>query len=399
MNEEVLHQARERALADAFAQFNQLSADLAHSYHELEQRVELLNAELAAARSERLVQLAEKERLANRLSRLLEVLPGGVIVMDARNVIREANPTALEFLEEPVLDVAWETLLQQRFIAPAPASGELHHRSGRRLGLTRRALESEPGEIMLFQDVTEARALQERLDRNDRLAAMGEMIAGLAHQIRTPLAAVLLYLGHLEQAHVSAEQRCRVVGKIKGRISHLEGLVGDMLQFVRGGAGELTPCRLGRLIDELLELAAPIITASDVHFELHWQSPTLANLHLPCQQSALAGAMLNLVNNAIQAGGPGLELFFSIERHTGGWVEIALEDNGPGIDAAITDRLFEPFFTTRTQGTGLGLAVVRAVMEAHQGEVRQEIPRRLSGARFCLRLPVPEWPDQRNDDG
>lgn len=380
--------ARERALAEAFAAFNRLSEDLAKSYRELELRVEQLSAELAAARSERLVQLAEKERLANRLSQLLEALPGAVIVTDAEGVVREANPAAVEFLGAPLLGERWADVVAARFVGGSVQGGEVRLESGRRLSLTARALGSEPGDILLLQDVTEERALQEQLDRHQRLAAMGEMAAGLAHQVRTPLSSVLLYLSHLEQRRLDDAQRARVVERIRGRVRHLEGMVGDMLQFARGGTGELMPCRLGSVVEEFEELAAIPLAEHQAAMRIEWVDGALRGETLMCQRAPLAGALLNLANNALRAGGTGSELWVQIRRSADGGLALSLEDNGPGIDAAVAQRIFEPFFTTDTQGTGLGLPVVRAVMEAHGGEVVFEPTERLGGARFTLRLPA-----------
>lgn len=380
--------AREKALAEAFAEFNRLSADLAQSYRELERRVELLSEELAAARSERLVQLAEKERLANRLSQLLEALPGAVIVTDTEGFVREANPAAMEFFGEPLIAENWNDVLQSHGAEGNADSGEIRLADGRRLSLTRRNLAPEPGSIWLLQDVTETRALQTQLDRHQRLAAMGEMVAGLAHQVRTPLASVLLYLSHLEQKQLGSEQRERILGRIRGRILHLEGMVSDMLQFARGGEAELAPCALSVLIADFEDMLAVPLKDAKANLQIEWASPALADVKVACQRSALVGAMLNLATNAIGAGGQGVNLCLQIEQNGPKSIIIGLEDDGPGIDPAIAERIFEPFFTTSTQGTGLGLPVVRAVMEAHEGEVRLEPARRLSGARFSLQLPV-----------
>ncbi len=279
--------ARERALAEAFAAFNRLSEDLAKSYRELELRVEQLSDELAAARSERLVQLAEKERLANRLSQLLEALPGAVIVTDAEGVVREANPAASEFVGTPLLGERWDDVATARFVGGAAEGGEVWSTGGRRLSLTARALGSEPGEILLLQDVTEARTLQEQLDRHRRLAAMGEMVAGLAHQIRTPLSSVLLYLSHLEQKRLDDQQRARVVDRIRGRVRHLEGMVGDMLQFARGGTVELVPCRLEAVIAEFEELVAVPLAERCASLEISWEDDSLRDASVQCQRAPL----------------------------------------------------------------------------------------------------------------
>lgn len=280
------------------------------------------------------------------------------------------------------------TVAAQRFSGGVAERGEVHLTDGRRLSLTARALGSEPGEILLLQDVTEARTLQEQLDRHRRLAAMGEMVAGLAHQIRTPLSSVLLYLSHLEGKRLDDQQRERVVERIRGRVRHLEGMVGDMLQFARGGTAELVPCRLETLIAEFRDLAAVPLAEGSASLEISWEDEALYGAMVLCQRAPLSGALLNLVTNALRAGGQGTRLLLQVWSPTQDSIGLSLEDSGPGVDAEIAERIFEPFFTTDTQGTGLGLPVVRAVMEAHDGEVLLEAPLKLGGARFSLRLPA-----------
>ena len=225
---------------------------------------------------------------------------------------------------------------------------------------------------------------------------MGEMVAGLAHQIRTPLASVLLYLSHLERKQLEPQQRERILGRIRGRILHLEGMIADMLQFARGQEAELAPCPVPTLIAEFEDLLAVPLKEADASLEIKWQTPALRRAVVACQRSALLGAMLNLATNAIRAGGQGVALCLEIDSPAAGTVTLSLEDDGPGIDPAIAERIFEPFFTTHTQGTGLGLPVVRAVMEAHAGEVRMESARHLSGARFTLQLPLAVEREQRS---
>ncbi|MEJ2059029.1 MAG: ATP-binding protein [Gammaproteobacteria bacterium] len=382
--------AQEQGLAEAFAAFNRLSEELAVSYRELEQKVERLSGELAAARSERLEELAEKERLANRLSRLLESLPGAVVVTDGAGVITEANPAAFEFLGTPLLGLAW-SVVARRFERGGPRGGEATLPNGRKLSMSTRALGAEPGEILLLQDVTETSALREQLDRHRRLATMGEMAAGLAHQVRTPLSSVLLYLPHLERRDLDEAQRDRLLGKIRGRVQHLESLVMEMLQFARGRSMTLTPVRVPELIHGFEDMVKPLLDEAEGRLEIEWSAPGAA-LCLAAQREALLGALLNLATNAIHAAGNGARITLRISRPAAGWLSLTLADNGPGIPANKVERIFEPFFTTRTQGTGLGLAVVRNVIEAHGGEVRLD-KAGATGASFTLRLPLIECPE------
>ena len=153
--------------------------------------------ELAKARSERLRELAEKERLANRLTLLMEALPCGMVVLDSQGLVRESNPDAREMLGEPLANRPWSEV-QGRLSDPTPDNpGARQLPDGRRLNITQRALvggasaaQSASGadeRVILLTDVTEIHELQEQVSREKRLVATGEVAARLAHQIRTPI--------------------------------------------------------------------------------------------------------------------------------------------------------------------------------------------------------------------
>ncbi|MEJ2694471.1 MAG: PAS domain-containing protein, partial [Candidatus Thiodiazotropha sp.] len=155
---------KQHALESAFQLFNQLSEELSGSYRQLQHQVLDLSQELAAARSERMVQLAEKERLADRLERLLETLPAAVIVLDGEERIRQFNPAAEHLLGALEIGRLWREILQQAALTDGMGGDGLTLKSGQLLTLTSRDLEQGPGRILVMLDVTETRRLQERLN-------------------------------------------------------------------------------------------------------------------------------------------------------------------------------------------------------------------------------------------
>ncbi len=356
-----------QALEDAFNAFNRLSEDLAGSYRDLEERVRQLTAELAAARSERNQQLAEKERLVNRLERLLAALPGAVVVLDGAGRVQETNPAATDLLGQPVVGLAWRDVIVRAF-APHTHEGHAVLRDGRFVSLSTSPLGSEPGQILLIQDITQTHQLQEQLSRHQRLSAMGEMVASLAHQMRTPLGTALLYVSHLTRKDVANVERERVGDKVVARLRHIERMVSDMLTFVRGGQVVAEPICVRALIYDLQQALEPHLTACNGQFEIMGEVP---DAYLQGNRPALQGALMNLAINALQARGAGLQLRLQA-RVEGDVLTLHISDNGPGIDTKIIHRIFEPFFTTRTDGTGLGLAVVRAVVLNHRGHIDVE---------------------------
>jgi two-component system sensor histidine kinase FlrB len=197
--------------------------------------------------------------------------------------------------------------------------------------------------------------------------------------VRTPLAAALLHASRLGAAGLADDERREIAGKVVGRLRHLEGLVADMLAFARGAGATLVRCDVGALLESVAQSLVPRL-AGRARLTIRTYAPGLAVRGNP---DALVGAILNLADNALDAAGP--DAVVEIEaRESGGCAEIRVRDNGPGVPAALRDRIFEPFYTTRTGGTGLGLAVVRTVALAHGGAIEVEAAER--GACFCLRL-------------
>jgi len=222
------------SLEQAFALFNQMSNQLSESYGLLEARVNELKGELALVSAQRMQELAEKERLANRLLSLLDLLPGGVIVIDGQGVVREANPAACLLLGKPLEGMLWREVIARCFAPREDDGHEISLKDGRRLSIATRSLNGEPGQLVLLTDLTETRRLQDQLARHERLSALGRMVASLAHQIRTPLSAAMLYASHLSEQALPFEQQQRFAGRLKERLHELEHQVRDMLVFARG---------------------------------------------------------------------------------------------------------------------------------------------------------------------
>ncbi|ROM71338.1 PAS domain-containing sensor histidine kinase [Pseudomonas brassicacearum] len=357
-------QASRLGLEQAFSLFNQMSSQLTDSYSLLEARVTELKGELAVVSAQRMQELAEKERLANRLQNLLDLLPGGVIVIDAHGRVREANPAACELLGLPLEGELWRHVIARCFAPREDDGHEVSLKDGRRLSISTRSLDAEPGQLVLLNDLTETRHLQDQLARHERLSSLGRMVASLAHQIRTPLSAALLYASHLTEQQLPMETQQRFAGRLKERLHELEHQVRDMLVFARGElplTDRVTPKALLQSLQ-----AAALTHVQDL--PIRWQCDSHAGEVL-CNRDTLVGAVLNLIENAIQASGGDVRL--KVHLYTrGNSLRLCVSDSGSGIEPAVLARLGEPFFTTKTTGTGLGLTVVKAVARAHQGELQ-----------------------------
>ncbi len=374
-------------LEQAFTLFNQASAQLTGVYQELQQQVERLTHELAVANGELRRQLQEKEALSRRLSLLLEALPGGVVVLDPAGIVVEVNPAARRMFGAPLLGVAWEEVAGRCLRQTAtPHEWELladaEAMPRRRVGIGSSPLDAGGG-ILLIHDMTEAHEMQQQLERHQRLSAMGEMAAGLAHQLRTPLATALLYTANLAKPTLPDGERVRFAGKSLARLRHLERLIQDMLLFVKGETASREVLSVASLLAELQQVMEPQMAQHGLGFTVTDGSREAEILG---SRKALTGALLNLLENAMQACSPGAAIALAGERR-GDTVVLTVSDSGRGIDDQFRERLFEPFFTTRGEGTGLGLAIVRGVVQAHGGEV--EVRSALGvGSEFALVLPL-----------
>ena len=375
-------------LQDAFGAFNQLSAQLTESYQQLEVRVAGLTSALETEQDKRIKELTEKERVASRLASLLHALPGGVVVIDGEGKVQEHNPAAELLLGQPLLGLPWSEIIQRSF---APRSDDGHDISlvdGRKVNISTCPLGSEPGQILLITDVTEIRYLQDRTGQQQRLAAMGKMAASLAHQIRTPLSSALLYVSNLKRQVLSDEDRFSLTEKMTSRLRHLEQLIEDMLMYSREGKVGEELFSSQDLLDDLYQGLEPQLELTQTRFST---TNIERDLMIHGNRQMLLSAITNLAMNAMQAMKEckkteegKIEVIISRENNN---VCIALKDNGPGIPIEVQDQIFDPFYTTRTQGTGLGLAVVQAVAKAHDGTVLLEsIPNK--GSVFKITLPI-----------
>ena len=225
------NESKAEELQRAFAVFNQVSHELTQAYMALQARVESLTSELAVANGELRRQYQEKEALSERLSLLLNALPAGVVVLDSAARVGEANPAARQMFGDAVLGGEWSRVQAELIATVAPDEWLL---GARRVSIAESPLDSAGGRLLLVHDITAAHALKANAERNQRLAAMGEMAASLAHQLRTPLATALLYSANLAQPDLSETARTRFAGKAAEQLRRLERLIQDVLLFTRG---------------------------------------------------------------------------------------------------------------------------------------------------------------------
>ncbi len=370
-------------LGKAFEQFNQLSQQLSESYGHLENRVSELTAELNEVSQQRRQAVQEKESLATRLNELIDFLPGGVVVLNSDGRVEQCNPAAITLLGEPLEGELWFNVIKRSFLPRVDDGHEVSTIDGRRLGISTGAMQAQ-GQIVLITDLTHTRELQDRLSRQERLASMGKMVSALAHQIRTPLSSAMLYSSQLLNAQLPANKRQQFSLKLSQRLEHMEQQVRDMLLFVKGDLAVNDRLPIRELEQSLRAAMDDVIDTQTIHCRWYCDCPDKV---LRCNKDVLVGALMNLVNNAVQSCPQNLKLEIHMKLKEKATLNIAVIDNGPGIEADQLHDCQQAFVTTKSTGLGLGLNIVNIVAKAHGGRFDISAPKQ-GGTEASLFLPL-----------
>ena len=280
----------------------------------------------------------------------------------------------------------WRDVISQYFRPREDDGHEVSLINGRRLIIQTSSLENEPGQIVLMTDQTETRDLQAKLARHQRLMAMGKMVASLAHQVRTPLSGAMLYSQHLASSDLDADTRIKFSKKLGRQLKNIEAQVRDMLIFARGSAP------LNKLLkqDDLIKLICEAKNILHKQFQAQIEiSSEYSDCKIQCHQESLIGAIQNLISNGIEAAEEctsqaKIRVHITQQKN---FLTISVCDNGPGLKASESDKMTEPFYTTKSNGTGLGLPVVNAVVRAHYGKLTF-FNHEQGGACFVMSLPI-----------
>lgn len=319
---------------------------------------------------------------------ILEAMPHAIITLNSAGVIAHANAAAITLLNDTLEGRLWRDVVADFFAPRADDGHEVSLRSGRRVRIDISTLAPEPGQLIVLTDLTETRALQARVSQMQRLSAMGRMVAALAHQVRTPLSAAMLYTDNLKSPRLPEGQRLPFLEKLSSRLQTLEHHVNDMLLFAKSGDQQvLQTFSLAELMQQLEQQTEAYLQQQHAHLNIHMQHPqTMLRGNL----NSLVGALQNLVMNGIQASSQGATIDVDATTFDDA-LTIAVSDYGCGMNEQQQKNVFTPFVTTKTHGTGLGLAVVQAVTKSHQGSI-QVASTPGQGTTFTIELPIATMP-------
>lgn len=405
----------------SFSTFNQVTQKLRSAYRELEQRFGDLNLKLEQTNLELRQSLAEKEKISSYLGNILESLTSGVLAIDLDGNINLFNRAAGEILgyraEEvigkPYLEVMGKGVEEKHtlpFRLKYPDSHlpdgngekEVQSRNGEKipLGFSTSLLKDKEGEILgaveIFLDLTRLKQMEEEMMRVKTLAALGEMAAVVAHEVKNPLGGIRGFAELLDRDLEGKDPRKRSVKKIIEGVETLDRIVMSLLNHTRPIKLSPRKIEMVKFIDEVINF-----------FEMD-ASQTKANVHvlknypgdeLFCyvDTEQFRQILLNLLHNSVQAmpEGGNITVELNREAETSDFSSKArdkravlkISDTGMGISKGIKEKLFTPFFTTKEHGTGLGLATVKKIVEAHQGDIQLESELG-KGTTVQVRLPM-----------
>nr|WP_314899604.1 HAMP domain-containing sensor histidine kinase [uncultured Deefgea sp.] len=373
-----------RNLEEAFALFTAASEQLSLAYADLQGQVTTLTEQLEVANGKLLSEFKEKSALSRRLRLLLDRLPAGVLELDSTGRVLAQNLAAKQILRCEG-DVVWPQIVKEQMqLTSEPGVSEYRFGDQSSYLLFEEVdVPEEHVRLVLLHDVTAAHEMRGALARHERLAAMGEMAAGLAHQLRTPLATALLYNGHLSRLILSEHDRIRFAKKSLDRLRHLETLIQNMLRFVRGQQQLTDVLDIRFVIQDAVQHVLPQFESKGVSLAV---KETSDPLWVKVNARELSGCLANIFENALYASSSGQSVFCEVVV-TADVLVLEVRDKGCGMSDEVRNRLFEPFFTTRKDGTGLGLAIVRNLVTSYGGDISVE-SRLDFGSSFKICLPL-----------
>ncbi|MBI5042899.1 MAG: PAS domain-containing protein [Nitrospirae bacterium] len=344
--------------------------------------------------------LSKDMRQYNNL--ILQCIPSGVMVINMEGLVTFCNASAdsilgIDYLKEK--DKNYASVLKGNShvvqLIKNGINGETFFRkqlqlkmdgNSKWIGMTTSILYDKlatpMGVIAVFSDITDVKELESEVKLKERLAAVGELSAGVAHEIRNPLSAIGGYAELLKRGLSEDESASAVEGIIK-ETKNLNSIVTNFLSFVRKSQPVFNETDVNALIKEVISMVSFDKNAEGINFDIK----TLKTLPaIEADPFELKMAFLNIIQNAVQAMPNGGRLTVKSDVQYGK-IFIEVTDTGPGISKEIGDRIFNPFFTTKEQGTGLGLAIAHKIVESHDGKIEFK-SKKGKGTTFIIRLPI-----------
>ncbi|MBZ0156328.1 MAG: PAS domain-containing protein [Alphaproteobacteria bacterium] len=372
-------------LNQAIESFNSASATLTQYYRNLEEKVGRLTEEV--------------EHKKQLLDSILDSIDVGVIFFDGGGVIRLVNSAAERLLtiraEKIIGGDSFRASLNGEVIVPE--NGKPFYALVSRSDVCDREGNSI-GHVVLFKDVTRLKQLEAENERNRRLTAMGELVLKIAHEIRNPLGSIELFASLLA-GDLKGTEHGEYASRISNSVRYLVNSLDNMLRFSKEIKPASQVCCINEIIGEICREFGELFPEERIQFHLSEEG----RYWLPVDRGLIRQAMINIILNSVQAIPDRGEIRVRIyapgdqenplEGKRGGadgkpaFVALSIKDNGIGMDEETQTRIFEPFFSTKDRGTGLGMSITSGIISAHRGTiaVRSSAGK---GTEFTIRLPA-----------
>ena len=347
----------------------------------------------------------ENERLVELLSsgkreweQTVDAINQAICFIDPQGAVRRANRVFAELIKLPVTALPgrpWITLLPASWADPvarqlaAPGASPVEVRAGERILLVTAIGTGEPGAaVLLFEDQTEKRRLQDQLLQSEKMSAIGQLIAGVAHDLNNPLASVVGFSDLLGEAADVPPRLAEPLAVIRQEAERASGIVRNLLSFARRQEGERELQSIRPILESTILLLKNQLMAHKIELTFTAE-PGLPEVEVHANQ--ITQVFVNIVNNAAQAIGGTKRSGGRIEIVAKCWLDgvaVSISDNGPGMPESVAQHVFEPFYSTKAEGegTGLGLSICHGIVKEHGGSMTVD-PGLGSGATFTVELP------------
>lgn len=334
---------------------------------------------------------------------LVENMPIGLVALDDQHRIASFNQVAqsiLDFAPNTVIGRAAADVLPDEIFSEIDRllpTGDVVEReidcllnSGDRLALSFTASPLYDGEnrflgfVLLFKDLREVHALRKEILRNQRLASVGRLAAGVAHEVRNPLSSIKGFATYFKERHRDKPEDQQIAGIMIQEVDRLNRVIGQLLDFARPIKINPKKVSIPQLVDDVIKLVEAQATEKNIQIESH----TAERLHYASiDTDRINQVMLNLFLNALEAMEAGGRLSVEADKSDEGrWIFFRVSDTGQGIPAQNLSKVFDPYYTTKSIGTGLGLAIAHNIVDAHGGRI-DVASTAGQGTTFTVRIP------------
>ncbi|MGB9715119.1 MAG: two-component system sensor histidine kinase NtrB [Thermodesulfovibrionales bacterium] len=375
-------------LNEAFQKFTLASKSLENYYNLLHERVKYLTNELEKKNRQLESALSDAEKNKDFLNAILHSLEEAIIVIDPDEKITMLNKSAEELFGLSISDASNKTFRELDFSIEDTGTEKILNINGKRYTviLSRSPVVDSQnnlrGTVILIKDITRLKELETQHERNQRLIAMGEMAAKIVHEIRNPLCSIEIFSTMLEN-ELADTSHLELARGISSGINNLNNILTNMLLFAKPHKLTMKEIYLDKVLEDSLLMFIPIMKSRNI--SLH---KTIFKCEILGDSELLKQAIINIIMNAIQS------------MYTGGILDIWLEENktskvlhikdtGEGIDSGDLEKIFNPFFSRKDSGTGLGLTIASNILQAHKGYIKVNSEKG-KGSIFSLYFPTKE---------